>query len=106
MKKQIVYISIGILVVALLGWFVISNRAVYNNSTVYTVGGAVGDVQSTYRVAGINVAPATDSTNVAGVTASSTAVASMYNNDDKDRIITGIDYYFTGLGKIDISVVC
>lgn len=58
--------------------------------------GAVGDTNSTQRIASCVL----DMSTTTPTTATTTGTGCLYNGDSKDRVITSVEYYLSGLGAM------
>lgn len=74
----------------------------HTDNTIYQQVGAVGDTNSTQRIASCVLDMSTTSATFATTTTSTNGC--LYNTDSKTRIITSIDYYISNIGSANTSV--
>lgn len=96
-----IYIAIAIAIVAVISIFGLYYPVAVN--TITNSFGAVGDTNSTSKIASCVLDTSTTTPTYA--TTSSATTGCLYNADSKDRFITSVDYYITGLnGSVSSNI--
>lgn len=89
MKKILISVIVSLVVGLLVGYFLAPRTA----NTPFR---AVGDTNSTQRIASCVL----DMSTTTPTTATTTGVGCLYNGDSKDRIVTNVEFYLSGLGSM------
>lgn len=89
-----IYITVGIVFALVVGG--LFGYVIHTQKTVVQSFGAVGDTNSTRKIASCVL----DMSTTTPTTATTTGTACLTNTDSKDRIVTSVEYYLSGLGSM------